>query len=475
MMTRLISPFTALSLVLTAVLTISVPTPSAAQEPTATPEMTQDESVQLIVDRFLRLYRSIQATGGIDEENRPHLTAMLDEVEAARVDHPDSIRLTAVATQLVAMLEDDDRVFDLFDQLMRLAPENEQVAQDWLTYFRQSDSPERADDVIDRLLELDLRGPALRRTLASHLKQDMQYDRAIAYLQGIDLDPSNNPEAIVTLAECLFAQHQFAEASELLNSIPQTVLEQNPQLGNRVQQHKPNYEQYIELWQAEQELRSLEAAADDLPRAELITEHGRIVVELFENEAPNTVANFITLAEEDFYDATAFHRVLVNFMAQGGDPLSREGAEGSPGTGGPGYYIPDEHTRDDHRMHFSGNLSMAKTALPNTAGSGFYLTFEPTPWLNGKHTVFGRVIEGFDVVRQIRQDDELLEVNVLRKREHDYTVEKIPLPGQSPLGEEQPTEDSEADAGATDRDAEADSEAEQDAGESSGAAPPDDE
>jgi cyclophilin family peptidyl-prolyl cis-trans isomerase/thioredoxin-like negative regulator of GroEL len=421
--------------------------PDAAAQQAGAQNAAPDTTVQQLVDRFLRIFRSIEAQGGLSDADRPIVAELLAEIEAARAQRPGNIRLAAVATQIAVMLSDDDRVFELFDELLQLAPDNEQIAQDWLTYFRQSEAPERADEVIERLLELNLQGPALRRTLANHLKQDMQYQRAIEYLRSIDLDPENNPDAIVTLAECLYAEQQFAEANEVILSIPETVLEKFPQVRNKVAQHKPNYETYVTLWPVEQELRSAEAAADDLPRAELITSKGRIEVELFENEAPNTVANFITLAEEGFYNDTSFHRVLVNFMAQGGDPLSKEGAQGTPGTGGPGYYIPDEHNRDDHRKHFSASMSMAKTALPNTAGSGFYLTFEPTPWLNGKHTVFGRVIDGMDIVRTIRQDDRLLEVNVLRKRDHEYTVEKPPLPGQTLPGAEQDNaEDDDADS-----------------------------
>ncbi len=410
-------------------------------------QTSSDNAIEQIANRFLRLYRSVQAAGGIDDTNRAVVTNMLDEVEAMRADNPDNIRLAAVATQLAVLLKDDDRVFELFEQLQRMAPDNEQIAQDWLSYFRTSESPERADDVIERLVDLNLEGPAIRRTLASHLKQSMQYQRAIEYLRSIELDPTNNPDAMVLLAEVLFAEHEFQQASDIMESIPQSVMDLNPTVKNKVGQNAETYKQYIELWQNEQQIRSTEAAADDLPRAELITEHGTIVVELFENEAPNTVANFLTLAEEGFYDGTAFHRVLTNFMAQGGDPLSKEGAEGIAGTGGPGYNIPDEHTRDDHRMHFSGSLSMAKTSAPNTAGSGFYITFEPTPWLNGLHTVFGRVVEGLDIARKIRQDDKLLAVTVLRKRDHEYSVEKLPLPGQT-LPKPQPTSTSDEDTDA---------------------------
>jgi cyclophilin family peptidyl-prolyl cis-trans isomerase len=180
-------------------------------------------------------------------------------------------------------------------------------------------------------------------------------------------------------------------------------------------------------WDKEQQIREAEAKADDLPRVRIKTAKGEIVVELFENEAPNTVANFITLVEKKFYDGLTFHRVLPGFMAQGGDPKG-------DGMGGPGYSIPDEVSNPNHRNHFRGSLSMAKSSAPNSGGSQFFLCFVPTPGLDGVHTVFGRVISGFDVLSKIqRRDpedpnmadpDKILEMKVERKRKHEYTVKK---------------------------------------------------
>lgn len=126
------------------------------------------------------------------------------------------------------------------------------------------------------------------------------------------------------------------------------------------------------------------------------TEKGDIVVELFADKAPNTVNNFIFLAKQGFYDNTTFHRVLDGFMAQGGDPTGT-------GTGGPGYTFPDEI---DPNMRFdrSGLLAMAN-AGPNTNGSQFFFTFAPTPWLDGRHTIFGEVISGQDVLSQLTLRD----------------------------------------------------------------------
>ncbi|MHB1037326.1 MAG: peptidylprolyl isomerase [Pirellulales bacterium] len=174
--------------------------------------------------------------------------------------------------------------------------------------------------------------------------------------------------------------------------------------------------------------RAADAKANDRPRVLLKTAKGDILIELFENEAPNTVANFISLVEKKFYDGLTFHRVLDGFMAQGGDPTGT-------GAGGPGYYIPCECYAKNHRNHFRGSLSMAH-AGKDTGGSQFFLTFGPTDHLDGKHTVFGRVIQGDAVLDKLqRRDpddpnapkpDKILEAKVIRKRAHKYEPTKLP-------------------------------------------------
>jgi len=126
------------------------------------------------------------------------------------------------------------------------------------------------------------------------------------------------------------------------------------------------------------------------------TERGEIVCELFVSDAPLTVENFVNLARGGFYDGTTFHRVIPGFMAQGGDPTGT-------GRGGPGYTFPDELTAK-RRHDGPGVLSMAN-AGPNTNGSQFFLTFDATQHLDGRHTVFGRVTSGMEVLNSIRERD----------------------------------------------------------------------
>ncbi len=127
------------------------------------------------------------------------------------------------------------------------------------------------------------------------------------------------------------------------------------------------------------------------------TEKGDITAELFAAQAPKTVNNFVFLARQGFYNGTTFHRVIRNFMVQGGDPQGT-------GTGGPGYKFDDEPGALSLKHDSPGILSMAN-AGPNTNGSQFFITHIPTPHLNGKHGVFGRVISGMDIVNSIRERD----------------------------------------------------------------------
>ncbi len=216
----------------------------------------------------------------------------------------------------------------------------------------------------------------------------------------------------------------MAVANKLLNEEGKKVLESLPDARAK--------------WARELKFREAEAMADDLPRVKLTIgdskghAKGDIVVELFENEAPNTVANFISLVEKHFYDGLPFHRVLPQFMAQGGDPKR-------DGSGGPGYRIACECFAPNHRDHFRGSLSMAHTAQKDTGGSQFFLTFMQKPYLDGVHTVFGRVIEGMDLLAKITRvnpdlaargvtqspPDEIVKAVVIRKRQHKYEPQTI--------------------------------------------------
>jgi cyclophilin family peptidyl-prolyl cis-trans isomerase len=276
-----------------------------------------------------------------------------------------------------------------------------------------------------------------------------RYERALPVLKLlIENGAGGGPELYVWGFLAAFATNDYELASTWLQKAQQekameTIVaaanksdSEDPQTGlmkavvHQLSASAAVLEEYRELWKKESEIRATEATADDLPRVKLTTTKGEIVVELFENEAPQSVANFITLVKQEFYDGTPFHRVLPKFMAQGGDPSGE-------GTGGPGYSIRGEASTPNHRKHFRGTLSMAHSGHPDSGGSQFFLTFVPTAHLNGKHTAFGRVIEGMEVLADLQRRspthqqnppkaDRILKAELIRDRGHEYQFDKLP-------------------------------------------------
>ena len=154
--------------------------------------------------------------------------------------------------------------------------------------------------------------------------------------------------------------------------------------------------------------------------ADVHTNFGVITLQLFPQEAPKTVENFINLAESGFYNGTKFHRVIKDFMMQGGDPNSKDDDWSDDGRGGPGYAFEDEI---NNRTVVRGAFAMANSG-PNTNGSQFFIVpAESAPWLDGKHTVFGRVVEGMDVVDKI----EAVQTNENDHPMEDVVVERVSI------------------------------------------------
>jgi cyclophilin family peptidyl-prolyl cis-trans isomerase len=275
-----------------------------------------------------------------------------------------------------------------------------------------------------------------------------QYERGLPIVKLLLDGKDPNSELYVWGFLCAFTTNDYDLAETYLNKAKETGAidaldmasthddRKDPQAGasknlyQLVRTCVMSFDDYRILWKKEAEIRAAEAKADDLPRVKLTTTKGEIVVELFENEAPGTVANFLTLVKQGYYSGSPFHRVLPMFMAQAG-------AKTDEGQGGPGYTIHDECNRPDFRRHFRGTLSMAKTAQPDSGSSQFFLTFVPTPHLNGRHTAFGRVIEGMEVLGDLQRRstmhetdppkaDKIIKAEVLRERPHEYTFEKLP-------------------------------------------------
>ncbi len=139
------------------------------------------------------------------------------------------------------------------------------------------------------------------------------------------------------------------------------------------------------------------------------TSKGDIVVELYPDKVPLTVTNFLTLAKSGYYNGIKFHRIIADFMAQAGDPLTKDDSQKALwGTGGPGYMIADEF-HPDLKHDSEGTLSMAN-AGPNTGSSQFFITFGPTAWLDGRHAVFGKVTTGMDILRKLEIGDQIISI-----------------------------------------------------------------
>jgi len=263
----------------------------------------------------------------------------------------------------------------------------------------------------------------LAKVLSDSLEKD-DYPRAYRLVHLLLDNGFDESELLGDQVVAAFGTNHFEEAETAFKKLREKMLP----IDDRVGQNGVMATELKEKWAREKELREKEAEADDLPRVKLSTTQGDMVIELYENEAPETVGNFVSLVEKKFYDGLPFHRVLPHFMAQGGDPKG-------DGTGGPGYHIFCECYDEDARDHFAGTLSMAH-AGKNTGGSQFFLTFQATPHLDGKHTVFGRVIEGKDVLPKITRRepggisappaDRILKAEVIRKRDHEYVPNKAP-------------------------------------------------
>jgi len=197
------------------------------------------------------------------------------------------------------------------------------------------------------------------------------------------------------------------------------------------------------MWEREVGAMARDQAKDDLPLVEITTPKGVLSIELFEDQAPNTVASFLEHAEGGRYAGTPFHRVLRGFGVQGGDPSAVDG--GSAGRGSGGWTIADEGGREDRRAPLAGRLVAAKQRpvpiatepIPNSAGSQFMILLAPAESLDRTYTVFGRVVDGLDVARRLRADDAILSAQVLRKRDRAYVAvrNETSSDGMGPTGD----------------------------------------
>ena len=386
-----------------------------------------------LLERYQVACDSVMNQRGFAEGDLETITTLRDELTACNA-KSSTTETIAAELQLTIWLGENEKIDKLFRQLIATQPDNPAIGLAWSRFAMQLPDAD-PEAIFSELVALYPSSPEVVLDWAAQLDKQNRFTEAMNALQGLDDEELTTPEAASLLSDLYFANNRFDEAIDALDAVDAFTLDGDPAKKASIESRRTRYTEIATKWEDELAIRETEEAMDDLPRVQMITSKGPILLELYEDHAPNTVANFVSLAESGYYDGTRFHRVLPKFMAQGGDPNSLEGATGQAGTGGPGYTIKDEHTGEDIRQHFAGSLSMAKTSAPNTGGSQFFLTHLPTSHLDGRHTVFGRIVNGLDIARSIEKDDDIVTITVLRKRDHDYIPEKLGADG-NPLKED---------------------------------------
>ena len=366
-----------------------------------TPGVALGEDWSGIRENYDQLKRYMAAKRRIGADEKASLVALQERIDAYRETNPEDPRPLAMDIQISTWLGDDARIDMDYEQLAKVS-DLDRIQVAWAKH------------------RLGLNG----------------YGSIPGILGANEIDLAAEPEAGILLARSYMARNQFQEAIDAINSIPEEGLKK-PSIRVQANRIRSQAERWLVLWQDELILRETEDAAGTSPVMQLITSRGPVTVMLYETQAPNTVANFIELAERNFFDGTRFHRVEPNFVVQGGDPNSRPDSTIDPGSGGRGQWIPDESTRPDKRFHFAGSLAMAKSpdqqkpgsTIPNSASSQFYVVLEPAENLNEEYTVFGRVIDGIEIVEAIRKNDDLFKVATISRPEGDYKAETLAIPG----------------------------------------------
>lgn len=304
--------------------------------------------------------------------------------------------------------------------------------------LRASDDPDlrrvRAALFVDKgrfdLAQRDLESVLKKRprdaaalTLRGRCREDRgETEAALAdYQRALELEPSDERRARAGVAA--YWLNEFALARELRDALtaPQSLPAQL-QLDLRWYLTSPGLEQALARWEREQALRAADAQRGDLPRVELVTSKGTLVLELFEDQAPNTVANFVELTEKGFYTGLPWHRIQPLRLAASGKPR-----EGGDDPAGPGYAIAGEARLAGARDHFRGSLGCLIRGPDRRSGSQFYVLLRPDPELDRQCAVFGRVVTGLEVVSTLEEGDLIKSAKVVRKRDHPYQSQKLPL------------------------------------------------
>ena len=362
---------------------------TVAQAPRTTPAAPAAAPKTPKVEAFLKIFN--------------FYAAQMEKAQSALVEIQKPETTAARRAELEPILEDiSEKISKVYPQMMKAA----EAA--WL------ESP-------GAVPELDF---FIAQVLENRLMSD-NYERAYALLVGMlkgDF-PQKLPEVYDVAAETCFMLNQYDAADKFFK-----MAEQKKVLSDKGAAWQKLLQYYRVAWAKEKTLRDRETQANDLPRVVLETTKGNITLELFENEAPNTVANFIFLVEKKFYDGSPFHSVIPSFVAQAG-------SSAKTGEPGPGHRIACEADKPGARKHFRGSVSMALSGK-DTGGSQFFICFTPLQDLDSVNTVFGRVVDGWDVLSELTrinannpdplaEPDIITSATVLRKRDHVYKPKAI--------------------------------------------------
>jgi cyclophilin family peptidyl-prolyl cis-trans isomerase len=363
-------------------------TPRAAAAPQLPPPLSRTEQ------RFRDFAKYIRDRGTIDEATREQVVKLAGEID---------VELKAPTTAR--------------DQMLRLLPARAQIAI-WL-----ADEP-AMDAAFEQLASISPASDMITMLWARELINSARFEKAVSVLNKHGFADVQQIDAKILLAQALIGITRFDEAQAALNSAP--PLNRSPQQLNAIGGYSGRIPKLRDLWNRELVAIAKDQTRADLPTVQLATTRGPILVELFEDQAPNTVGNFIEHVDLGTYTGTKFHRVVRGFGVQGGDPSTANGGIGGSSTGG--WTVPDECERGDRRATLAGRLVLAKQPAPdsplkaaaNSGGCQFMILLGPDENLDGMYTVFGRVIDGFDRARLLTPDDEIVSATVVQRRNHEY-------------------------------------------------------
>ncbi len=360
------------------------------------------------------------------------------EVEADTENAPKRVKKSAVATFQKAQeaykkaIQEVKKLQKQYVALSTTEEQKEEIGENLEKYAEYVSKmyPKLLDLAEKAWLEAPSRDPEMLRFIVEVLEIRLvteEYERAQKILDGLFAQniPEILPEIYDVAGETAFMLNQFEQAGRYF-----ALAEQNKTLSERSTAFKNDLPYYRAAWGKEEILRQREKKENNLPRVRLETTKGPIVLELYENEAPNTVANFVYLVEKGFYDGLYFDSVIPGFCAESGRSMENP-------DGGPGYAIRDEYDTANARNHYRGTLSMSNSG-PNTAGSRFFISLTPMRELDGKFVVFGRVIEGMEVLSELQridpanpdpmaEMDQIERASVIRKRDHKYRPKVLKL------------------------------------------------